>query len=108
MTALDGEHDPLLTALRSTRFDSLQDTTLLGFSPSEHSAAGNAICCISLFGKVFIIDRWNWVGKLQLTRKNREGDEEEFHAAAYLWTSSSLVLPSLELLHCPPLASDGV
>lgn len=58
MTALDGEHDPLLTALRSARFDSLQDTTLLGFSPSEHSAAGNAICCISLFGKVFIIDRW--------------------------------------------------
>lgn len=63
MTALDGEHDPLLAALRSARFDSLQDTTLLGFSPSEHSAAGNAICCISLFGKVFIIDRWCWVGK---------------------------------------------
>lgn len=33
MTALDGEHDPLLAALRSARFDSLQDTTLLGFSP---------------------------------------------------------------------------
>lgn len=108
MTALDGEHDPLLTALRSARFDSLQDTTLLGFSPSEHSATGNAICCISLFGKVFIIDRWCWVGKMQRTWLNWKGDEEEFHAAAYSRTSSSLVLPSLELLHCPPLASDGV
>lgn len=75
MTALDGEHDPLLTALRSARFDSLQDTTLLGFSPSEHSAAGNAICCISVFEKVFIIDRWCWVGKMQLTWLNWRGND---------------------------------
>lgn len=107
MTALDGEHDPLLTALRSARFDSLQDTTLLGFSPSEHSATGNAICCISVFERSSLIAGVGWE-KMQLTRKNREDDEEEFHAAAYLWTSSSLVLLSLELLDCPPLASDGV
>lgn len=75
MTALDGEHDPLLAALRSARFDSLQDTTLLGFSPSEHSAAGNAICCISLFGKVFIIDRWCWVGKNATYKEERKGDD---------------------------------
>lgn len=45
---------------------------------------------------------------MQLTWLNWKGDEEEFHAAAYLRTSSSLVLLSLELLDCPLLASDGV
>lgn len=61
MTALDGEHDPLLAALRSALFDSLQDTTLLGFSPR---ALRDGQCHLLHLGvQKIIIDRWCWVGK---------------------------------------------
>jgi len=84
MTALDGEHDPLLAALRSARFDSLQDTTLLGFSPPSTPRRAMpfvASRCSEKCSSLIAGDGWE---KMQLTWLNWKGDEEEFHAAAYL------------------------